>query len=114
MIYEEPSPSTPEELESSLAAADFAAAAASLISLALSHNDSAHVESLAIALLEHPDDNVAAAAATSMGHLARLHGSLTHEDLVRLRLGVAADRPNIRGRVLDALDDVAMFARHDS
>jgi hypothetical protein len=82
--------------------------------LALCHDDPAHVESLAITLLDHQNDDVAAAAATSLGHLARLHGSLTDERLARLRLGVAADRPSIRGRALDALDDVAMFARHDS
>ncbi len=114
MIYEEPAPSTPEELESLLAAGDFAAAAGSLMSLALSHDDRARVERLAIELVDHDSDELAAAAATSLGHLARLHGSLADDRLARLRLAVAAERPSIRGRVLDAVDDLAMFTERDS
>lgn len=111
MIYEEPAPSSLDELESLLAAGAFAGAAGSLISLALSGDDSVRVETRAIELLGHDNDDLAAAAATSLGHLARLHGSLTNERLARQRLADAAARPSIRGRVLDALDDVTMFAQ---
>jgi hypothetical protein len=113
MIYQEPERSTPDELESELAAGDVEGACASLIALALTHDDPGLVERLATELLSHSSDEVAGAAATSLGHLARIHRTLDDEGLVRDRLAHAAERTSIRGRVLDALDDLTTFTSAD-
>ncbi|UUZ60533.1 hypothetical protein [Nocardioides sp. B-3] len=101
-------------MESALTAGDMESACASLIALALTHDDPALVERLATELLVHTSDEVAGAAATSLGHLARIHRSLVDEALVRDRPAQAAQRTSIRGRVLDALDDLSMFTSAES
>ncbi|MFE7741497.1 hypothetical protein [Nocardia sp. NPDC057455] len=64
----------------------------------------------ALVLLDSPDSDMRAAAATPLGHLARIHRAIDGERVVPV-LSQSSNEPEIAGRVEDALDDIAVFAR---
>jgi hypothetical protein len=81
-----------------------------IISLALNESDSSWVEKQALMLLKHPHPNVRGAAATSLGHLARLHRDLNLKNVLPVLRALQED-PVVAGRAGDAIDDIEMFMR---
>jgi hypothetical protein len=67
----------------------------------------AWLEEQCLGLLVHPDVQVRGLAATSLGHVARLHGHLHASAVDRLR--EAQTDATIAGRVHDALSDIDIF-----
>ncbi len=74
--YEEPVPATPADVVVALARGDPQAAARALVGAAFYHPDWRAVQDLCLQLLNGADWPLAAAAATCLGHLARIHRQL--------------------------------------
>src|SRR5438034_132702 len=80
-----------------------------LIGLALNEPDWRWVQEVALGYLQGPDEALRMTAATALGHLARLHGTLDLDRVVPAVQRLLAD-PATEGRATDALDDIEMFA----
>jgi HEAT repeat protein len=80
-----------------------------LIGLALNEPDWRWVQEVALRYLQGPDEALRMTAATALGHLARLHGTLDLDRVVPALQRLLAD-PATEGRATDALDDISMFA----
>ena len=85
---------------------------AALVAVSLSEPDGAWVQDHCMRLLDSPDPQLRALAATSLGHVARIHPHLDHARAVaaleRLRQDEAA-----AGAAEDALEDIALFTQRD-
>lgn len=84
--------------------------------LALAHHESdwAWVEAQCVAALLHSDAGVRAIAATSLGHLARIHRTL-HLEKTLPPLRSLLDDPRTAGSAEGALSDIAQFIQsHDA
>jgi len=105
--YEQPAEATVDDVRAALDRGDSAEASSALVGASLGGADPEEVERLCRELLGGSDRAVAGVAATCLGHLARLAGSLGEESLDALRAHLSD--PDIGGRVDDALDDVETF-----
>lgn len=97
------------EAEAALQSDDAMEVATAVVSVALHDPDWRWAQDRAIRLLVHPDPGIRGAAATSLGHIARLHGRLDPDAIEALR-GLLQDA-EVSGRAADALDDVERFGR---
>lgn len=79
-----------------------------LLSLALTDADGAYAERRTLEHVHHPDVWVRRNAATSLGHLARIHGGLALDRAVPALLALMAD-PEVFGYADDALHDLEHF-----
>lgn len=106
--YEEPEPSGPQEVIAAIDRGDSPGASTALIGAALHYEDWGEVQALCLQLLEGDDRNVAATAATALGHLARIHREIDL-DIVRPALQRHLTEDVVGGRAEDALDDIRAF-----
>lgn len=115
MRYEELSPISREEAQRELHAGDWERISKALFRLALHDSDGAWLESLLVKYLSHENGWVRGSAATCLGHVARLHGTL---DVARVVPAIQAllkdDNLQVRGRAEDALDDIETYAESRS
>jgi len=95
-----------------LAGTDPMAISSALVSLALHDPDWRWVQGLCIERLRDRNEDIAGAAATCLGHLARIHRCLD-VSVVIPALESARDYEPIRGRVEDALEDVQTYLGAD-
>lgn len=79
-----------------------------LIRLALNDPEWRWVQERCVAFLGHKDAWVRGAAATSLGHLARIHRRLDIK-LVKSQLERLADDPKMGDKARDALDDIGSY-----
>jgi hypothetical protein len=105
MTYSEPVPVSREEFKTALDTGDGLTIAKALVGLAFHSPDWQWVQDTCLALLDHDDLGVRAAAITCLGHLARIHHQLDTSRVLP-RLLVLVDDPDLGGRVEDALDDI--------
>ncbi len=96
-----------DALRAALVQGDPADIGRSLLAVVNADPDRLWLESECLELLGHPDAEVRGLAATSIGHIARIHGRLRSQTIEQLR--TAMRDPAISGRVEDALADLAMF-----
>lgn len=106
--YEEPEPSRPQDVIAALDRGDPFGASKALIGAAMHHEEWRDVQELCLRLLEGEDRNVAATAATALGHLARIHGELD-VDIVRPILQRYLGDEIVGPRAEDALDDIRHY-----
>lgn len=109
MDYREPSPITREQFHHLLAQGDGDEIAEALIGLALNDPDWKWLQDLCLGLVDHVESAVRAAALTSLGHIARIHGRI-ERSRVEPKLRQILDDSVLAGRAQDALDDIAVFA----
>jgi hypothetical protein len=107
--YQKLDPIGRDEAETMLASTDAYAATEAILRLALHDPDGAWVTDRALALLQSPDADTRAVAATALGHIARIHHTIDTERVIPA-LQRLTDNPATAGRAEDALDDIAMFA----
>ena len=69
------------------------------------------VEATCYTYLGHDDPWVANAAATALGHLARIHGRLDTDKAVAGIEAAKTRHPEMAGRMDDVLDDIAFFMK---
>jgi hypothetical protein len=108
MTYEELSPIPRAEAELDMASPDADTVCGALVRAALHDSDWRWVQGWALRLARDSRPQVRGCAVTSLGHVARLHGTLDLDVVVPLLEELAGD-PAIGGRVEDALDDIRMF-----
>jgi hypothetical protein len=112
MDYREPPPVTRERFQQLLMQGNARQSAQALIGLVFSDPDWKWLQDLCLSLVEYVEPDVRAAAVTSLGHIARIHGRI-ERSLVEPRLRQLLDDPFLAGRAQDALDDIASFAMAD-
>lgn len=106
--YAEPPPATATQVSAALTAHAPAPEVSALLVGAALHDDWRAVQDLCLNLLDGADAELAATAATCLGHLARIHGVLD-VDRVRPALTARLNDPLVGGHAEDALDDLDHF-----
>jgi hypothetical protein len=107
--FRNPPPATPGEVRAAFGRGDLDAALDAMVGCALhGEGDWREAQELYLALLDHPDHQVQALAATCLGHLARVRRRLDEGRVVGA-LRAARARPHVRGTAGDALDDIGLF-----
>lgn len=114
MHYQKIEPIPQQEAELAFKQGNDEAICDALLSVALYDADWKWVESYCLKFLEYPDKNVRAVAATSLGHLARIHGTIDSDTVIpALQAHFTDPDPEVSGRAPDALDDINMFVKEE-
>ncbi|WP_392551273.1 hypothetical protein RHO14_07200 [Orbus wheelerorum] len=110
MEFNNPEPKTKEELELNFASNDVDLIAESLVSLSLYEKDWYWAQNICLYFLDSDNPIISGLAATSLGHIARIHHNLDKQKVL-LALEQKVNDPAIRGRVQDALDDIEIYSQ---
>jgi hypothetical protein len=108
LTYEGLGPISREEVEAAVASGSARDVGRAALRYALNGDDWIFAERVALSLLGHADVWVRRNAATSLGHIARIHGKL-HADAAIPALLRALGDPEVAGFADDALDDCETF-----
>lgn len=108
MKFNNPEPKTKEELESNFASNDINLITNSLVALSLYEKDWRWAQDICLHFLDNDNPDISGLAATSLGHIARVHHHLDKEKVVSA-LEQKVNDPLIGGRVQDALDDIEIY-----
>ncbi|MCR8574619.1 hypothetical protein [Streptomyces sp. Isolate_219] len=111
MEYKSPVPLPKEESERVFAEGEPPAISETLIAAALNGEDREWVERWIVLLSQHPDVGVRKTTAVALGHLARLHGSVSSPAITAIQALLKDERT--AGAAGDGLDDVNMFCRRN-
>jgi hypothetical protein len=109
MRYSEVTPIDREEAAEAFSSDDVDKICDALVRLTFHDRDWNWVQGVCLTFGRHPDPQVRGLAATCLGHLARIHGTLDVDSAVRLLEDLRRD-PEVRGRAEDALDDIRQYA----
>jgi hypothetical protein len=108
MKYEAIHPISRDEAERMVASGDANAICREIISLALFDDDWRWVQDWCLQLATDERTQVRGCAATSLGHLARIHGSLDLDRVIPVLEQLTEDH-EVGGLAEDALGDIRMF-----
>lgn len=108
--YREPSPGSRDDLLEAIATTSGLELAEAMVSAAFYIDDGEWLQARFLELLESPDPGIRAAAATCLGHVARIHRRLDVA-VVRPRVEKLLGNPRTAGFAQTALDDIDDFAR---
>jgi hypothetical protein len=106
--FDEPTPISREQVEDALASDSPASAAEALIRMALWETDPRWAEQKSLSALRDTRKEVRMAALLAIGHLARLHRSLSLEIVVPA-VRILLDDPECCGTAENVLEDIAIF-----
>lgn len=110
MEYRKPGASGRDELLKTIEKNDAQELCEAMIAAAFNVDDGKWLQDEFITLLQHPDTDVRAIAATSLGHVARIHGHLDTARVLPL-LEELKRHQKTQGFAETALEDIEMFAR---
>ena len=81
-----------------------------LVSVAMFESDRRWAEGQCLKFARHDDPFVRGVAATCLGHLARIHGTIDEDEVVPVVVELLRDKdPATRGKAQDALSDFSTF-----
>ena len=110
MKYERVRPIDKTRARKLLANGDRDAICRTLVSVAMFESDRRWAQSQFLKFARHADPFVRGVAATSLGHLARIHGAIDEDDVVPVVRELLHDSdPETRGKAQDALSDFSTF-----
>lgn len=98
------------ELYAALSSPATERAAAAVISVGLHEPDWRWAEQVCLEALKDAREEVRAAAVTSLGHIARVHGRITALVVIPVLESILTD-PALGGVAEDALEDIRLFAK---
>jgi len=81
----------------------------SLLAITFNDEDWKWVQDLCLDLINHPNDILSRLAVTCLGHIARIHGQIDKEKVLKALKEKMRDK-KIAGYVEDAISDIQMFA----
>lgn len=110
MEYREPGTGGREELLEAIQKDDSRELCEAMIAAAFNVDDWEWLQEVLISLVHHADANVRAIAATSLGHVARIHGRLDTKRVLPV-LEELRQHQKTRGFAETAIEDIEMFAR---
>lgn len=99
------------ELDLLLAAGNVAEAASALLYLCFNVDNAQWLQSKCLELLSHENEDISGLAITCLGHVARMHSTIDRDKVLPILREKIKDT-RLSGRVQDALDDIAMFAKN--
>ncbi|MGE8175259.1 hypothetical protein [Pseudomonas fluorescens] len=82
---------------------------AALISIGLNEPDGAWAQNTCLHYLNSESENVASAAITALGHVARRHGQLELEKVLAAFEHAKARFPSLEPVISDTLEDIKLF-----
>ncbi len=81
-----------------------------LVSVAMFESDRRWAQGQCLKFARHDDPFVRGVAATCLGHLARIHGTIDEDEVVPVVVELLRDKdPATRGKAQDALSDFSTF-----
>ncbi|MFJ2365976.1 hypothetical protein ACIPIN_20095 [Pseudomonas sp. NPDC087697] len=108
LLYQDPSMNH-DEANTLLAAGNEADVIAALISIGLNEPDGVWAQNTCLHCLNSESENVASAAITALGHVARRHGQLEVEKVLAA-FKLAKERfPSLEPVISDTLEDIELF-----
>ncbi len=110
MEYHDLPPVSHAELYAALSSPAAERAAAAVISVGLHEPDWRWAEQVCLDVLKDAREEVRAAAVTSLGHIARVHGKITARIVIPALESLLND-PSLGGIAEDALEDIRLFAK---
>jgi hypothetical protein len=110
--YEAMGPISRPEADAMLGSGDPQQVLRALLRLSLHGPDFAFAERMALEHVAHPDRWVRCNAATALGHVARVHGSIDPDAVMRALVALLDD-PHASSWADDALDDVEHAMKTD-
>jgi hypothetical protein len=110
--YEPMDPITRAQAEKMFASGDPKKILRAILRLSLHGPDFAYAERMALELSSHPDVWVRRNAATALGHVSRVNGSIDLDRVMRVLVALLDD-PEVFGHADDALDDVEHYMKTD-
>lgn len=108
--YRDPGTGGRDELMAAIERDDASGLQSAMVAAALNVDDWEWLQDRFVALLQHEDAGVRAIAATSLGHVARIHGR-SDLSVVRPLLEQLMGQKETRSYAEDALEDIEMFVR---
>ncbi len=110
MTYEDVSPISRQELHDALTSDSDERAARAIIATALHDPDWTWAEQQCLQALQDHRDDVRAAAAIGLGHIARVHGKSTLSVVIPA-LEALRSSQHLGGIAEDAIEDILMFVK---
>lgn len=107
-VYKRTPPLARQEAEMAFSSGSPEQITDALVRVALNDPDWRWVQEKCLTFLDSPESDVRRLAVTCLGHLARIHGELDREKVVRLLNNLRHD-DQIGGSVEDALEDIEEF-----
>ncbi len=108
--FENPKAISRQEAEVMFASNDVKKITHALVSIALFEKEYRWAEDKCLKYLSSPDDSISGLAASCLGHIARVHGILNKEEVLKA-LRDKLSNNGIKGRVEDAINDIEMFVK---
>ena len=108
--YHDIGPVSHAEAEAIFDRGDVKQMATTLVALGLHDHDSTWVQQQCVRFLSHESEAMVSAAIVSLGHTARVNRTINKDVVLPALQSVALD-PRFAGKVLDALDDINLFAK---
>lgn len=110
MMYELIKPIDKSRARKLLASDDRDVICRTLVSVAMFEDDRAWAQAQCLKFARHEDSSVRGAAATGLGHIARVHGAIDEDEVVPVVRELLHDSdPATRGKAEDALSDFSTF-----
>ena len=110
MQYEDILPISREQLHRALTSESEEHAARAIIAVGLYEPDWRWAEQTCVQALQDSREDVRAAAITSLGHIARIHGRITVARVIPELEGLRS-HPTLGGVAEDALEDILRFVK---
>ena len=111
MKYEQPTSMTRPQAESAALSESVPIVTTALVAVSLYESDRVWAEAFIVRHLKDPRPEVAGAAASSIGNLARRNRYLSGGTIEAIRQALLD--PRIEGRAQDALNDIGLFVSSD-
>jgi hypothetical protein len=97
-----------DEIEKKLKSKDSTVVINTLLEITFHNQNWEWIQDLCIELLENKDSDVRGLAVTCIGHIARIHGVIDKEKVLKA-FESRKDDDTINGRIEDAIDDINVF-----
>jgi len=110
MKYVEPKEISREDAETAFKSGSPAAICHALVNLTYFEEDWRWVQDLCLRYAQDSDKQIAGAAISCLGHIARIHKKIDREKVVPMLTSFKEDS-SLKGRAEDALEDISIFVK---
>ncbi|MFK7824843.1 MAG: hypothetical protein AB8G05_11840 [Oligoflexales bacterium] len=110
LIYENPKKITKKQALGLLSTGDSDNVRSALISISLHESDWRWAQNECLRFLNHEDKSIASTAIISIGHIARIHGSIDKKEVFDAFEAIS-NREELNEQIEDTIDDIKIFVK---